>query len=150
MGSPTNMIIRWNTDLEGLAKIKYGEVFQNQDFTTSLITPQSIHIIELKNLKPKTKYFYSIYMDDKFIQGDTSNYFITSPKLGSSEKVRMVAFGDCGTLQVAQSKVAESVKSFFGSNPIDGWLLLGDNAYNYGFDKEYQSNFFNIYQKYFL
>ncbi|WP_255070129.1 metallophosphoesterase [Lacihabitans sp. LS3-19] len=144
------MTIRLIADIEVFAKIKYGESFENQTLNLSSLTAQASHILQIENLKPKTKYYYSVYLNDKLIEGDTSNYFITSPLAGGIEKVSMVAFGDCGTLQTAQVKVAESVKSYFGSKPIDGWLLLGDNAYNYGFDKEYQSNFFNVYQKYFL
>lgn len=36
--------------------------------------------------------------------------------------------------------------AFNGTNYTDGWILLGDNAYNSGTDAEYQTNFFNIYQ----
>ncbi len=151
MGYHDAMTIRWNTADVGIGKVKFGESFSDKSKSVSVPFETLTHEIRVMNLKPKTKYFYSIYQNEILLQGDTSNYFYTSPLPGiSSETVRMVAFGDCGTLQPAQVEVAKRVSEYFGGKPIDGWLLLGDNAYNYGFDREYQSNFFNVYQSFFL
>lgn len=151
MGFHDAMSIRWNTAEVGAGKIKYGESFLDKNKTLTIAGSSQIHEGRLPNLKPRTKYYYSIYQNDVLLEGDTTNYFYTSPIPGmASEPVRMVAFGDCGTLQPAQMEVAKRVSEYFGGKPIDGMLLLGDNAYNYGFDKEYQSNFFNIYQSLFL
>lgn len=151
IGSPTGITVRWNTSEAGAAKIMYGESLSAKSKSVSKPELTKIHEIRIENLKPKTKYYYSIYQNDVLLDGDSTNYFVTSPVPGSSkDPVRMVAFGDCGTLQPAQVEVAKRVSEYFGGKPIDGWLLLGDNAYNNGFDSQYQTNFFDIYQKFFL
>jgi hypothetical protein len=151
MGFHDAITLKWNTLEEGVGKIKYGESFLDKNKTLTLIGTSQIHEIRVTNLKPRTKYYYSIYQNDVLLEGDSNNYFYTSPLPGMvSEPVRMVAFGDCGTLQPAQLEVAKRVSEYFGGKSIDGMLLLGDNAYNYGFDREYQTNFFNVYQNFFL
>ena len=151
MGNHDAMTIRWCTSGVGVGKVQFGESFSNKNKSVSLPQEKLSHEIRVTNLKPKTKYYYSVYHNEVLLQGDTSNYFFTSPLPGtSSETVRMVAFGDCGTLQPAQVEVAKRVSEYFGGKPIDGMLLLGDNAYDYGFDREYQAKFFNIYQNFFL
>jgi hypothetical protein len=151
MGYHDAMTVRWTTSEVGMGKIKFGESFSNKNKSVSVPLETLSHEVRVTNLKPRTKYYYGIYHNEILLQGDISNYFFTSPLPGnSSEPVRMVAFGDCGTLQPAQVEVAKRVSEYFGGKPIDGMLLLGDNAYDYGFDREYQSNFFNIYQNFFL
>ena len=151
MGNHDAMTVKWVTSNSGAGSIRYGETFSDQ--SKSLIEPSAgeRHEFRISNLKPKTKYYYSVYHNNVKLEGDTSNYFVTSPLPGTHhETIRMVAFGDCGTQQPAQVEVAKRISQYFGGKPIDGWLLLGDNAYNYGFNSEYQDKFFNIYQKFFL
>lgn len=147
MGTSTSMTIRWKTDAPTPSKVTYGTDFgKNQ--TVESATLDTSHVVQLTNLQPATKYFYSIGSDTQTFQADSSNYFITSPLTGSTPRIRMVAFGDCGTGTTQQRKVVQQVEKYFGNEPIDGWLLLGDNAYSYGYFSEYQSRFFNVYKDY--
>jgi acid phosphatase type 7 len=151
MGTHNAMTVKWRTSKEGKSMLIYGESYQVKDKEIPLADNSQVQEVRLTGLKPKTKYYYSIYQDNVLLKGDSTHYFVTSPVPGSvKEPVRMVAFGDCGTQQPAQVEVAKRVTEYFGGKPIDGWLLLGDNAYNYGFDNEYQIKFFDIYQSYFL
>ena len=40
--------------------------------------------------------------------------------------------------------------NYLGSNYMNAWILLGDNAYNDGTDAEFQADFFNMYRDRFL
>ena len=151
MGTHDALTVKWRTSKDGVGKLMYGETYSNKNQSLTIPGNTQLHEIRVDKLKPKTKYYYSIYQDNVLLQGDSTHYFVTSPLPGTNtEPVRMVAFGDCGTLQPAQVEVAKRVSEYFGGKPIDGWLLLGDNAYNYGFEDEYQTKFFDIYQKFFL
>ncbi len=151
MGTHNAVTVKWRTSNDGVGKLLYGETFSNKSQSITISGNTQLHEIRVDKLKPKTKYYYSIYQDNILLQGDSTHYFVTSPLSGTiTEPVRMVAFGDCGTQQPAQVEVAKRVSEHFGGKPIDGWLLLGDNAYNSGFDDEYQAKFFNIYQSFFL
>lgn len=147
MGSPTAMTIRWKTDVPTPTKVTYGDTFLKTEIAESA-TLDTSHVVQLSGLQPFTKYFYSIGTDTQTFQADSSNYFYTSPLTGSTQRIRMVAFGDCGTGTLKQKTVVEKIESYFGNDPIDGWLLLGDNAYSYGYFGEYQSKFFGVYQNY--
>jgi hypothetical protein len=39
------------------------------------------------------------------------------------------------------------VLNYSKENPLDAWLLLGDNAYESGTDAEYGKNFFGVYKE---
>ena len=113
-------------------------------FTDNTITTE--HIITVTGLTPNTVYYYNIGSTSQILQGDVNNYFKTLPVSGSKQKTRFLAMGDMGTNFAVQKNVRDAWLTFNGSNYTDGWLLMGDNAYTFGTDAEYQSNFFDVYQ----
>lgn len=141
-----SIVIRWRTDIAADSKVSYGlsPAALTQSFTDNAITTE--HIITLGGLIPNTLYYYAIGSSTQILQGDAANYFKTMPVAGSKQKMRFLAMGDMGTNAALQVNVRNAWLTFNGSNYTDGWLLLGDNAYNDGTDLEYQNNFFNIYQ----
>ncbi|MEO6723261.1 MAG: metallophosphoesterase family protein [Ferruginibacter sp.] len=146
MALQNGIVIRWRTDIATDSKVSYGLVAGslNQSATDNVLATE--HIVTLTGLTANTLYYYSIGSTSGTLQGDGANYFKTMPPVGSSQKTRFVAMGDMGTNVATQLKVRDAWLSFNGTNYTDGWLLLGDNAYNSGTDAEYQTNFFNIYQ----
>jgi acid phosphatase type 7 len=145
-----SIIIRWRTDIANKGIVKYGveagklpaEVQESQSATE--------HIVKLSGLKPATKYFYSIGTTSYVLQGNFDNFFKTLPVPGTPGIYRIAAFGDCGNNSVNQKNVRDQVAKHLGTNYMDSWLLLGDNAYEYGTDEEYQKNFFNVFKEDFL
>lgn len=150
MGNESQMTIRWETDLPTESKL----IFQNAiSLETKIIVdsiPKMLHEIRVKNLSPKSKYLYKVGFKETILESSEKNYFITSPKSGSTDSFEMVILGDCGTGTAGQKNVEKAVNSYFGNRPIDGLLLLGDNAYNDGFKDQYRSKFFDIYKNSFL
>lgn len=145
-GTPGSMIVKWETNIKTDTKLNYGASpsFLNLSYTNSI--PDTAHVAYLSGLNPHTKYYYSIGSGTATIQGDTNNYFVTSPSHGLPGKYRFWITGDCGNASVNQSQVRDSYISYNGNRITDGWLLLGDNAYNDGLNTEYNTNFFNYYQ----
>lgn len=146
----TTATIRWDSQEAGTGIIKFGEKAGQYDREIIETNPQTSHIFTIDKLKPDTKYFYSIIFDGKVLAADSGYFFHTAPLPDSKRKLRFAAFGDCGTQQPEQIEVASAISKYFNGNLIDGMLLLGDNAYNYGYESEYQSKFFEVYDKYFL
>ncbi|MFT3700759.1 MAG: metallophosphoesterase [Agriterribacter sp.] len=62
----------------------------------------------------------------------------------------MGVFGDCGNNSTNQLNVRNQMINYLGTNYMNVWLLLGDNAYPSGYDAEYSAGFFNIYKDKFL
>ena len=146
MALQNSIVIRWRTDVATDSRINYGTSAGNlnQSFTNGAVTTE--HIVTLTGLAENTLYYYSVGSTAQTLQGDANNYFKTMPAAGSTGKIRVLAMGDMGDNSANQLAVRNAYLNFNGSNYTDAWLLLGDNAYENGFDGEYQTNFFNIYQ----
>lgn len=145
-GTSNSVQINYRTSIPVLSKIKYGlnsNTLSNELIGNALATD---HYLTIPNLLPETKYYYGIFQNDSLLQGSSSNYFITPALIGSSKKTRIWVTGDCGTGIPTQTNVALQMENYIGSEYLDAWILLGDNAYSYGFDSEYQNRFFVPYQ----
>lgn len=140
------IVIRWRTDIATDSKVNYG---LTADALSQVVVDNTLtteHIVTLTGLTANTLYYYSIGSATQTLQGDANNYFKTIPVAGTTQKVRFLAMGDMGNNTQTQKNIRDVWLNFNGSNYTDGWLLLGDNAYNNGTETEYQNNFFNIYQ----
>jgi acid phosphatase type 7 len=147
MATSTSMMIRWRTDVATASRVDFGMTQNSLSSSLSDNTPKTEHQITIEKLTPNTKYFYAVANGNTVLQGDKDNFFVTSPPIGSEQKVRIMAFGDMGMGIEGQAKVYQQYIKFAGNNHTDLWLLMGDNAYAQGWDWEYQSRFFDVYQK---
>jgi hypothetical protein len=150
IATPHSITVRWRTDALERGVVRYGT---NQDSLGNYQENPALtmeHIITIKNLKPSTKYYYSIGSGTNILQGDKDNYFITPPATPAPRKYMIGAFGDCGNNSDNQKGINRQFVKYLGENYMDAWLLLGDNAYESGTDSEYQKNFFEVYQADFL
>ncbi len=145
-----SIIIRWRTDSYARSRVSYGTEQNKLNYTIVDSALKTEHIVELKDLKPSTKYYYSIGGVKDTLSRGADNYFYSLPLAGEKGMYRIGLFGDCGTGSGLQMKVKEQFVRYLGSNYMTAWLLLGDNAYPNGEDAQYQVNFFDVYQNDFL
>lgn len=141
-----SIVIRWRTDVLNRSRVKYGF---SEKALTSRVDDSSLvseHVVKITGLAPATKYYYSIGDFRDSLQADAENYFYTLPVPGTIATYRVGVFGDCGNSSPNQLKVRDEFTKYLGNNYMNGWILLGDNAYNTGTDLEYQTKFFNIYK----
>ena len=146
MASSTSMQIRYRTNSLTTSKINYGTDPNNLILSVSDNAFKTEHIVNLIGLQPNTKYYYNIANTDQIIQSSANHYFYTAPTIGTEKKTKVWVTGDCGTGTSTQANVKNAFLNYVGNNYIDLWLLLGDNAYNSGYDYEYQTLFFEPYQ----
>lgn len=150
VATPTSIVIRWRTDQPATSVVRLGPGPQALDRTVSdekLVTEHEVTVI---GLQPETRYYYSVGSQSGILQGGNDNYFQTTPLAGKAGKYRFGVLGDCGTNSVMQDEVKARMAEYLGDNYMNAWLLLGDNAYSFGRDAEYQSNFFAHYKDSFL
>ncbi len=141
-----SVILHWKTDVTIDTKVQYGTSSSLLDQEIILPAPTTDHIVTISGLLPNTKYYYSIGSTVGVIQGDTNNYVTTAPVSGTEGKYTFWVSGDCGTNTTHQRNVRDRYMEYMNGKSANGWLLLGDNAYNSGTESEYSSNFFDIYQ----
>lgn len=144
--TPSSILIHWKTDNAVDSKITYGTDSTNLNLTAYDAASTNDHVIELTGLAPYTRYFYSVGSSSGVMQYSYENYFVTSPVPGTEGKYTFWVNGDCGTNATHQKNVRDMYLNYIGNNVTNGWLLLGDNAYNSGTEGEYTSNFFDIYE----
>jgi len=146
VATPTSIIIRWRTDQPSNSIVKIGSNPQSLNQTFSDNTATNEHEVQITGLQPETRYYYSIGSQAAVLQAGGQNYFQTAAVAGKPGKYRFGLLGDCGTNSVIQEAVRDKMIEYLGPNYMNAWLLLGDNAYSFGRDAEYQSNFFNRYK----
>ncbi|UHG89323.1 purple acid phosphatase family protein [Spirosoma oryzicola] len=144
--TPTSMTLRWRTNSASLGVVRYGTSADKLNKSTPEAENRTDHEVTLTGLKPNTKYFYSIGTETTPLAGSDQHYFYTFPVEGTVKKTRIWSLGDFGNRSARQYTVKNAFKNYvqqMGDPYIDLWLWLGDNAYNRGLDKEYQTNVFS-------
>jgi hypothetical protein len=142
-----SIIIRWRTKDSTNSLVRYGLSPNALNDSVFITGKRKEHIVSIQGLQSASKYYYSVGTSTTKLQGDTQNYFLTHPPAGTDGKYRFWVAGDCGTSFQMQYNVRNEFEKYRGNNKVDGFLLLGDNAYNNGLDNEYQSGFFNVYEE---
>jgi acid phosphatase type 7 len=149
--SQRSVVIRWRTDSATIGSIiwkREGKTRKNNIKEPAAVTE---HIIPISGLKPATKYFYRIQAtENEEWQLDSSMYFHTAPVTGSKQPVRIWALGDFGNSSTNQRNCFNAMLATSGHHPPDAWLWLGDNAYDFGKDEEYQQHVFDFFGRSFF
>lgn len=144
--SSTGIELRWRTDVSSRSRVRFGTSPDRLDRQVDDARLLTEHQVKLKDLKPYTRYYYSIGGFQDTLQTGKDNSFMTLPEPGKAGKYRIAALGDCGDNSINQRNVKNQVIRYIGNQELNAWILLGDNAYSDGTDAEFQSKFFNIYK----
>jgi hypothetical protein len=143
VGTPTNVIVKWRTDVPSTSRVRYGtsQGNLNQEVNDSSLVVN--HELKLSGLQPDTKYWYEIGTATAPLAAGADYFFVTAPP--QPKPTRVWVIGDSGTATEGARAVADAYKAFTGSRYTDLWLMLGDNAYGSGTDTEYQRAVFDFY-----
>lgn len=144
--SDRGLIIRWRTSRPGIGVVRYGK---HPDMLTESASEEQAtteHSVSIGGLAASSTWYYSVGDSAGALAGgDESFRFTTSPPPGKAVDSRIWILGDCGTANNDQHAVRDAFHQFTAGRIPDLLLLLGDNAYNFGTDAEYQAAIFNTY-----
>lgn len=150
VGTSESMVIRWRTSGAEIGEVRYGLSLSALDSTISENAATEEHELVISNLKPETKYFYSIGTNGTLYTQNIADYsFQTSPEIGKEGNYRFWVLGDFGNGSQAQIDVKTGFLDHYTDKHTDGWIWLGDNAYGEGTDQQYQENVFEVYPEVF-
>lgn len=144
IGTSTSIIIKWRTTTACDSKVFYGTSVGS--VTNVVNDPLTVtnHEIKISGLNPSTVYYYAIASTGNTLTVPTSSiYFKTSPVTGAKGNYKFWVIGDAGTGTANQTAAKTGFLNYTANSPIDGWIWLGDNAYDGGFQSEYQSGVFS-------
>ncbi|MDX1604770.1 MAG: metallophosphoesterase family protein [Candidatus Competibacterales bacterium] len=144
MLTPTSVILRWRTDepVTG-AVLSYRDDGSERSIQSGPVTTE--HTAELTGLEPARTYRYEICGLRRDARRQARMHFRTAPPAGSEADTRIWVIGDSGTANREARQVFEQYKALTGTAHTDVWLMLGDNAYPAGTDKQYQAAVFDMY-----
>ena len=145
MQTDDGITIHWRTNTATDSVVHYGISVGN---LSSMVVDFGItteHEVVLTGLGADQQYWYSVGDSVAPIAGDASYHFHTAPLQGSTADTRVWILGDSGTANSNARAVRDAYKAWAASDPADFVLMLGDNAYNDGYDNEYQAAVFDTY-----
>ena len=146
MSTPSSIVVRWRTDVATDSRVSYGPAQGTLTSQVDQATLRTEHEVQLTGLTPDTTYYYAIGSTTKTSAGgDVEHFFITPPKRGVEKPVRVWVIGDSGTANKKAKAVRDGYLALKGDTYTDVWLMLGDNAYPDGTDREYQRAVFEMY-----
>jgi hypothetical protein len=149
--TPTSLVVRWRTDTTEGSFVRYGLAADALNQTTKAFGIGTEHIVQLSELLPGRRYFYSVMGSAENKDGDGKILrvpvyaFTTPPPTGPASPTRVWVLGDPGTKGATQLAVRDAYTKFAGDRTADLCLLLGDNAYPDGTDADYQKAIFEVY-----
>jgi len=150
-GTNSSIIIRWRTNQPTESRVIYGIDAEDLNENKISDTKTTEHEVFIDGLTANTKYYYNIGDSESlFINTDHSYYFKTSPMQGYNESVRIWAIGDFGSGDEVAEDVRKGYMKYRGDKHTDIWLALGDMAYFFGKDDEFQKGMFNGVYRYMI
>lgn len=146
--SPTAITVCWRTDEQTVGRVRYGTSAAALNLTAEATEPGTDQKVALPGLTAATKYYYQIEAGATVLAGGTDYHFETPPATGSTGPMRFWVLGDAGTANANQEAVRNAFAPVHAVSPADFILMLGDNAYYFGEDYQYQAAVFDMYPTY--
>ena len=138
--------LRWRTNIPTDSKLEVGTTHGHYTLAGQDTTPTTEHELRITGLREDTRYYYRFGSSTEVLQQGKDNYFTTAPPPTTSRKIGVAVFGDCGTNdKLNQTLSLWAYRRHVKRHPAELMLLLGDNAYHDGLDREYQKRFFRAY-----
>lgn len=144
MQTPNSITIKWNTPKDEIGKVNYGLALEKINKTKSEQRSTLKHSITLTNLKECTKYNYSVESKSLKIDNEGRSF---STLCQNKDFQRLWVIGDSGKHGKGQRLVYKQMLDYIQEdfNKLDMWILLGDNAYRSGTQKQYNTSLFLAY-----
>ncbi|NVJ60249.1 MAG: DUF5011 domain-containing protein [Gammaproteobacteria bacterium] len=144
--TPSEITVKWRTDVQTDSVVRYGTSPNNLDQIAQVSGSGRNHRVKIRGLAQDTVYYYSVGSSSETIAGGDSSYrFATSPAPGTEKPTRVWIIGDSGTANSNARRVYDAYLNYPGADQTNLWLMLGDNAYDDGRDSEYQAAVFDMY-----
>ena len=141
MQTQNSITLKWQTPKKEIDSIDYADGYHVSDKKAD-----RYHALTLTGLKPDTCYTYKV--NALSLNIDNSNrVFCTLNTKKDLERLWVV--GDTGEDSYNQKNVYKQMLSYVDNNlsKIDLWLMLGDNAYSSGTQKQYNKDLFDSYKE---
>ena len=144
--TPSGIIVRWRTDVATDSRVRFGAAPGSLSETADDPAPTTEHVVPVPSLGADTLYYYSIGSALGALVGDDTDHFFRTPATpGTPKPTRIWVTGDGGFADANGQAVRDAYAAHNAGGTTDLWLLLGDNAYFFGSDANYQAALFDMH-----
>lgn len=135
--------IKWQTPQSEIGCVQYGKLSADTKICEKGQTDR--HSITIKGLEEGTHYGYKVLSDSLKIDNDQRSFKTLHKNKSKPQNIWII--GDSGQAGPDQRKVLKSMQEYMQGQGLDLWLLLGDNAYRSGTQKQYNKSLFEPYSQ---
>jgi len=146
MQTPNSITIKWQTPKAEIGALAYGFSQNNLNHVLLEESSSDKHSITIPKLQECTKYFYSITSLSMNIDNEGRSF---STLCKSTDFQRLWVIGDSGDRGAGQTQVYNKMLDYIHNDfsQLNMWLLLGDNAYGSGTQKQFNKALFEPYKE---
>ncbi|MDF1884084.1 metallophosphoesterase family protein [Sulfurimonas sp. SAG-AH-194-C21] len=142
----TSMAIKWQTPKSEVGKVLYG---LSPDTLINVLNESETskkHFLTLGKLNECTQYYYKV-ISPSLIIDNNGRHFRTLCK--EKQTQRLWVIGDSGKVGANQREVYAQLYKYIKNDykELDMWLLLGDNAYPSGTQKQFNKKLFKPFKE---
>ena len=103
------------------------------------------HHIKIDGLEPTTDYTYTVASTSLKIDNEGRYFTTLTDDLNATQNIWIL--GDSGNHNSAQAEVRDAMMGYLKGDKINVWLMLGDNAYRSGTQKQFNRGLFEPYKE---
>jgi hypothetical protein len=147
---PTSALVVWRQDVSAIGVVHVGLAYGTYTMQFSSIKSfQLILVVELTGLKINDNLLLH-NLNTRWVdsEGKQTQFHDARQYWKFGKPLRMAFLGDPGTGDIYQVNVRDAMRKYGKTIKARTMVFaLGDNAYDYGTDNEYQEKFFKVYQE---
>jgi len=138
-----SIMLKWQSPESEIGCVVYGK----EDLTHKVCEKEEKkkHKIILDGLDEDSQYLYSVSSSSLTI--DNKHRFFTTLHKDINKTQYFWLIGDSGKAGADQLQVLQQMQSYMKGKGLDLWLLLGDNAYRSGSQKQHNKALFEPYKE---
>jgi predicted phosphodiesterase len=138
-----SVTLKWQTPEAEIGCVTYGDEGHPKRICETTKTQK--HRLRVSGLQPATRYRYAVASASLRIDNEGRAFTTLSDRPDERELIWVI--GDSGKPGPDQERVLQQMQKQVLSGDIDLWLLLGDNAYYSGTQKQYNAALFGPYRE---
>ncbi|MDQ7042826.1 MAG: metallophosphoesterase family protein, partial [Sulfurimonas sp.] len=137
----TSMRLKWQTPESEIGKVVYGLTPKTLTNVLYEAVGSKKHSITIPKLKECTQYYYKVISASLNIDNNGRSFKTLCQE---KQNQRLWVIGDSGQLGAKQREVYAQLYKYIKNDyaELDMWLLLGDNAYSSGTQKQFNKTLF--------
>lgn len=136
-----SVVVKWQTPEEEIGCVSYGQLELSQKVCEK--EASRYHRVEISNLLKATPYRYAVASESLAIDNEGRHFTTLSDDETMPQCIWVL--GDSGNYNDAQQEVRKAMTAYLGDKAVDTWLMMGDNAYRSGSQKQFNKGLFNAY-----